>query len=165
MVQINCSAWARCETVNALGLRPQEQQARVHYFVLIIVFTVDNFVMGLTLKPVEARPNRKAENGSGVIGKWVASQRVLSKRSRGAMQALHVSSPSGVRGSGSGAEPRKIRIFQHFWTSKITSEQTNSLSDNFLFDAAPSLQYVLNDSADNKLNGMDSVLRNVVMIM
>ena len=33
------------------------------------MFTVDNFVMGLTLRPVEARPNRKAENGSGVIGK------------------------------------------------------------------------------------------------
>jgi len=41
----------------------------MHYCVLIIIFTVDNFVMGLTLRPVEARPNRKAENGSGVIGK------------------------------------------------------------------------------------------------
>ena len=39
----------------------------MHYCVLIIIFTVDNFVMGLTLRPVEARPNRKAENGSGVI--------------------------------------------------------------------------------------------------
>ena len=50
-----------------LGLRTQDQQVRMHYCVLII-FTVDNFVMGLTLRPVEARPNRKAENGSGVIG-------------------------------------------------------------------------------------------------
>jgi len=40
----------------------------MHYCALIIIFTVDNFVMGLALRPVEARPNRKAENGSGVIG-------------------------------------------------------------------------------------------------
>ena len=40
----------------------------MHYCVLIIIFTVDNFVMDLTLRPVEARPNRKAENGSG--GYW-----------------------------------------------------------------------------------------------
>jgi len=59
----------RWETVNVLGLRTQDQQVRMHYCVLIIIFTVDNFVMGLTLRPVEARPNRKAENGSGVIGK------------------------------------------------------------------------------------------------
>ena len=32
--------------------------------------------MGLTLRPIEARPNRKAENGSGVIGK---GQRVPEK--------------------------------------------------------------------------------------
>ena len=38
----------------------------MHYCVLIIIFTVDNFVMGLTLRPVEARPNRKAENGNVV---------------------------------------------------------------------------------------------------
>ena len=36
------------------------------------------------LRPVEARPNRKAENGSGVIGKGAASQPVPSRRSRGA---------------------------------------------------------------------------------
>jgi len=53
----------------------------INYCVLI---TVDNFVMGLTLRPVEARPNRKAENGSGVIGK---GQRVSSRRSSGAMLA------------------------------------------------------------------------------
>jgi len=90
----------------------------MHYCVLIIIFTVDNFVMGLTLRPVEARPNRKAENRSGVIGKVAASQRVPSMTSRRAMQALPVSSAVGY-----GAEPRKIRIFEHFWTSKITSEQ------------------------------------------
>jgi len=48
----------------------------MHYCVLvviIIIFTVDNFVMGLTLRPVEARPNRRAENGSGVIGIRAAS--------------------------------------------------------------------------------------------
>ena len=45
----------------------------MHYCVLIIIFTLDNFVMGLTLRPVEARPNRRAENGSGVIGKGAAS--------------------------------------------------------------------------------------------
>jgi len=70
----------------------------MHYCVLIIIFTVDNFVMGLTLRPVEARPNRKAENGSGVIGKGAASQRVPSMRSRRAMQALPVSSPGGKLG-------------------------------------------------------------------
>ena len=70
----------------------------MHYYVLIIIFTVDNFVMGLTLRPVEARPNRKAENGSGVIGKGSASQRVPSVRSRRTMQVLPVSSSSGVRG-------------------------------------------------------------------
>jgi len=70
----------------------------MHYCVLIIIFAVDNFVMGLTLIPVEARPNRKAENGSGVIGRVAASQRVPSMRSLRAMQALPVSSPSGVRG-------------------------------------------------------------------
>ena len=67
----------------------------MHYCVLLIIFTVDNFVMGLTLRPVEATPNRKAENGSGVIGKVAASQRVPSMRSMIAMQALPVSSPSG----------------------------------------------------------------------
>ena len=45
----------------------------MHYCVLIIIIAVDNFVMGLTLRPVEARPNRKAENGNGVIGKGAAS--------------------------------------------------------------------------------------------
>ena len=40
----------------------------MHYCVLIIIFTVDNFVIRLTLRPVEASPNRKAENGSG--GYW-----------------------------------------------------------------------------------------------
>jgi len=74
--------------------------------------------MGLTLRPVEVRPNRKAENGSGVIGKGAASQRVPSVRSRRTIQALPVSSSSAVRGGA-----RKIRIFEHFWTSKITSEQ------------------------------------------
>jgi len=38
----------------------------MHYCVLIIIFTVDNFVISLTLRPVAARPNRQAENGSGV---------------------------------------------------------------------------------------------------
>jgi len=67
-------AWViRWETVNVLGLRTQDQQVRMHYCVLIIIFTVDNFVMGLTLRPVEARLNRKAENGSGVIEKGAAS--------------------------------------------------------------------------------------------
>ena len=70
----------------------------MHYCVLIIIFTVDNFVMGLTLRPVEARPNRKADYGSGFIGKGAASQRVPSMRSRRAMQALPVSSLSGVPG-------------------------------------------------------------------
>jgi len=84
--------------VNVRRLSSQDQQVRMHYCVLIIVFTVDNFVMGLNLRPVEARPNRKAENGSGVIGNVTASQRVPSMRSMTAMQALPVSSPGGVRG-------------------------------------------------------------------
>ena len=86
MVQLTCSAWViRWETVHVLGLRTQDQQERMHYCVLIIIFTVDNFVMGLTLRPVEARPNRKAENGGGVIEKGATSQRVPSRRCRGAM--------------------------------------------------------------------------------
>jgi len=57
-----------------LGLRTQDQQVRMHYCLLIIIFTVDNFViMGLTLRPVEARPNRKVQNGNEVIGKGAAS--------------------------------------------------------------------------------------------
>jgi len=69
------------------------------YCVLIIIFTVDNFVIDLTLRPIEARPNQKAENGSGVIGKGAASQRVPSMRSRREMQALPVSSSSAVWGA------------------------------------------------------------------
>ena len=103
--------------VNVWRLSTQDQQVRMHYCVLIIIFTVDNFVMSLTPRPVEARPNRNAEKGSGVIGKGAASQRLPSMRSRRAMQALPVSSPSGSQAA------RKIRIFEHFWTSKITSEQ------------------------------------------
>ena len=71
------------------------------------------------------RPNRRAENGSGVIGK---GQRVPSppvRRSGG-----KVSSPSRLLLVGSGADPRKILIFEHFRMSKI------SLSDNVLLDAA-----------------------------
>jgi len=96
--------------VNVRRLSTQDQQVKMHYCVLIIIYTVDNFVMGLTLRPVKARPNRKAENGSGVIGKVAASQRVPSMRSMRAMQALPV-------GSG------KLGFLEHFWTSKITSEQ------------------------------------------
>jgi len=49
--------------------------------------------MGLTLRTVEARPNRKAENGSGVIGKGAAS--LLEEICMG---ALPVSSSGGVQG-------------------------------------------------------------------
>ena len=52
---------------------------------------------GFAPETVEARPNRKAENGSGVIGKGAASQRVPPMRSR--------SSPSKVPEWGPGGAP------------------------------------------------------------
>ena len=111
-------AWViRWETVNVWRLSTQDQQVRMHYWVLIIIFTVDNFVIGLTLTPVEARPNRKAENGSGVIGKGAASQWVPSMRSWRAMQAPPV---------GSGARPWKLGFLSIFGRQK---SRQNSLSD------------------------------------
>jgi len=35
---------------------------------IIIIFTVDNFVWVRPMRPVEARPNRRAENGVGYWG-------------------------------------------------------------------------------------------------
>ena len=95
----------------------------MHYCVLIIIFTVENFVIGLTLTPVvEARPNRKAENRSGVIGKGAASQRVPSMRSRRA------SSPSNLSQWGPGRSPGKLGFLSIFGRQK--SRQTvSSLSD------------------------------------
>jgi len=109
MVQLTCMGhWVgNCKR---LGLRTQDQRVRMHYCVLIIIFAVDNFVMGLTLRPVEARPNRKAENGSGVIG-----QR-RSESPLGDLWEQCKLSHSKLR--------RKIWIFEHFWTSKITPEQS-----------------------------------------
>jgi len=48
---------------------------------------VNNFVMSLTLRHVEARPNQRAENGSRLLGKGQQKVRVPSspRRSMGAM--------------------------------------------------------------------------------
>jgi len=59
---------------------------------------------------------------------------------------------------GSGAEPGEIRIFEHFGTSKITSERSVRLGSFLVQRPTLVSQYVVNEGTDNKLNSMDSVL-------
>jgi len=40
--------------------------------------------MGYTLRPVEARPNQRAKNGSGIIGEGAASPLTTSSEAAGA---------------------------------------------------------------------------------
>jgi len=47
----------------------------------------------------------------------------------------------------SGAEPRKVWIFEHFGASKITSEWSVRPSDMLFFDTAPMSRYVVNEVA------------------
>ena len=60
--------------------------------------------------------------------------------------------------------PGKFGCYSIFGRQK---SRQNSLSDNVLFYTAPVSQYDLNDSADNKLTSMDSVLVDIenVVIM
>jgi len=83
--------------------------------------------MGQTLRPVEARPNRRAENRSGVIAEGAASPLATSYEVW--ETGTNVSSHSKLPPVGSGADPRKIWNFEHFGISK---SRQNGLSDSFL---------------------------------
>jgi len=102
----------------------------------------------LWVRPVQAKPNRRAENGSRVIGRGPPHHQL------GALGEQCKTLPSGVRGGA--PENLDFRAFYDFKNHVRTVCQIM-----FFFDTAPMSQYVINEGADNKLNSIDSVLVDI----
>jgi len=79
-----------------------------------IVSLVANSVMSQTQRPVETRPE------------WLRGGGVLGRGQRAPSPSVSVYGERYKLPAGSGAEPRKIWILEHFGTSEITSEGSAS---------------------------------------